>query len=124
MASSKSRLAVWELRNAVTTKQHTTNFRHLLPVNKRVVKYRGEGVPGVKTAPAKDRIKWWNIVPGDQIRLVGDSEGTLHEVQRVNKLTNRVLVKSQSVRQLIPLTLYDFLMNFALRHLRMNQSRG
>lgn len=95
MASSKSRLAVWELRNAVTTKQHTTNFRHLLPVNKRVVKYRGEGVPGVKTAPAKDRIKWWNIVPGDQVRVMADKMGLVREVLGVNKISNRVYVQNE-----------------------------
>jgi hypothetical protein len=38
----------------------------------------------------KDRIKFWNIVPGDKIRLLGDSTQKIHEVFRVNKLDNTV----------------------------------
>jgi hypothetical protein len=92
--SSGARLATWELRNAVSSSPFTTNFRHLLPVNKRIVQGRGEAKPGIKTAPAKDRIKWWNIVPGDQVRVMADKEGVMREVLGVNKISNRVFLQS------------------------------
>lgn len=53
-----------------------------------------------KVVPVKDRIKYWNIVPGDQIRLLGrrrggrrDENEVLHEVVAVNKFRNRVYVR-------------------------------
>ncbi|KAF7776307.1 hypothetical protein Agabi119p4_4700 [Agaricus bisporus var. burnettii] len=49
--------------------------------------------PVIKSVKPKDRIKYWNVVPGDQIRLLGDSSNRLHEVLSINKISNRVFVK-------------------------------
>jgi hypothetical protein len=55
--------------------------------------------PSVKPINPQDRIKYWNIVPGDQISLLGDRNKALHEVLSINKLTNRVYLKgAQNVR--------------------------
>lgn len=98
--SSKARLAIWELRNAVSSNPNTTNFRHLLPVNKRAVRRR-EGQAVIKTAPAKDRIKWWNIIPGDQVRVMADTTEPVREVLGVNKISNRVFLQSDKKVRLL-----------------------
>ncbi|KAK2466418.1 hypothetical protein APHAL10511_002060 [Amanita phalloides] len=82
-----------QLLNAVTTKPWTTNFKHLLPIPKKLLKRTSIRDPLIKSAWPKDRIKWWNIVPGDQIRLLGDKSNTLHEVLSINRVSNRVFVK-------------------------------
>jgi len=48
----------------------------------------------VKAAPARDRIKWWNVVPGDQVRVMGDKKMPMREVLAVNKVSNRVFLQS------------------------------
>lgn len=53
--------------------------------------------PVIKSVKPKDRIKYWNVVPGDQIRLLGDSSNRLHEVLSINKISNRVFVKGAVV---------------------------
>ncbi|KAI0091957.1 hypothetical protein BDY19DRAFT_884629 [Irpex rosettiformis] len=82
--------------NAVrgTTSIYTQSLRHVkasLPRfwNKRVV----WSDPSPKDVKPKDRIKWWNIVPGDQVRIRGEDE--LREVQAVNKLRNMVYLRHQ-----------------------------
>ncbi|KAI0366394.1 hypothetical protein BV20DRAFT_1002470 [Pilatotrama ljubarskyi] len=85
-----------ELARAATTQAFTRNFRHLLPVPRFLV--RGPLPPGEsrpKDTRPKDRIKYWNIVPGDYVRLRGDTQGTIHEVHRVNKISNRVVLKRE-----------------------------
>ena len=85
-----------ELAFAASSKALTRNFRHLLPVPRFLV--RGPLMPGQsrpKDTKPKDRIKFWNIVPGDFVRLRGDSQKAIHEVHRVNKLSNRVLLKRE-----------------------------
>ncbi|KAI0773813.1 hypothetical protein C8Q74DRAFT_1266795 [Fomes fomentarius] len=85
-----------ELAYAVTTQAFTRNFRHLLPVPRFLV--RGPLLPGQsrpKDTKPKDRIQYWNIVPGDFVKLRGDTKGTVHEVFRVNKLSNRVILKRE-----------------------------
>ena len=85
-----------ELATAATSKVYTRDFRHLLPVPRYLI--RAPRLPG-QTAPKdtepKDRIKFWNIVPGDFVRLRGDTSGSVHEVQKVNKLSNRVILKRE-----------------------------
>lgn len=49
--------------------------------------------PVIKSVRPRDRIKYWNVVPGDQIRLIGDRTNTLHEVLSINRISNRVFVK-------------------------------
>ena len=49
----------------------------------------------------KDRIKWWNIVPGDQVRIMAEKAGRVREVKGLNKFANRVFVEGdRKVRQL------------------------
>ena len=52
----------------------------------------------IKSVKPKDRIKWWNIVPGDQVRLRGDPEDIVHEVRKIDKLANRVYLRTPDVR--------------------------
>ncbi|KAL1721376.1 hypothetical protein EV715DRAFT_195112 [Schizophyllum commune] len=84
------------LYNAVeATAPWTTNFRHMLPTPRSWLKrppQTGDGSK-FKMAPLRDRIKWWNIVPGDQVKVVGDRYGALREVAKINKLSNRVWLK-------------------------------
>lgn len=91
------RLTKRELVSAITRDPRTTNFRHLLPVSKILqTKLKNElsiETFSRKTAPVRDRIKYWNIVPGDQIRLLGDRKKTLQEVTAINKFRNRVYVR-------------------------------
>ncbi|KAG5644945.1 hypothetical protein DXG03_007410 [Asterophora parasitica] len=82
-----------QLLSAATTKPWTQNFRHLLPVPKKFMKRTSVRDPLVKSVRPKDRIKYWNVVPGDQIRLLGDKKNTLHEVLSINRFSNRVFVK-------------------------------
>ncbi|PFH52590.1 hypothetical protein AMATHDRAFT_139736 [Amanita thiersii Skay4041] len=82
-----------QLIHAATTKPWTTNFKHLSPIPKKWLKRLSLRDPVLKAAHPNDRIKYWNIVPGDQIRLLGDKTNTLHEVLSINRISNRVFVK-------------------------------
>lgn len=82
-----------ELRAIVSNSPVTSNFRHLLPINKRFLQKTSDGTT-VKAAPARDRIKWWNVVPGDQVRVMGDKKMPMREVLAVNKVSNRVFLQS------------------------------
>ena len=87
-----------EAKRIFTTSKVTTNFRHLLPVAKP--KHIVTPNPLDKSQRAvspKDRIKWWNIVPGDHVRVIGDPDDAIHEVSATNKYTNRVYLKTQYV---------------------------
>ncbi|KAJ4472136.1 hypothetical protein J3R30DRAFT_3660026 [Lentinula aciculospora] len=100
------RLTRHEIVFAVSRSPWTTSFRHLLPVskilNQKLNRTSFEAF-SKKVVAVKDRIKYWNIVPGDQIRLLGgrrkgkdSAEGknvVLHEVVAVNKFRNRVYVR-------------------------------
>ncbi|KXN87948.1 hypothetical protein AN958_07958 [Leucoagaricus sp. SymC.cos] len=85
-----------QLIRGATTSPWTTNFRHLLPFPKKWLKRIGGREQIIKSVRPKDRIKYWNVVPGDQIRLLGDKTNTLHEVLSINKISNRVFVKGTS----------------------------
>lgn len=54
-------------------------------------------LPKFKDVKPKDRIKWWNIVPGDHVRVSGDPDGAIHEVKAINKYSNRVYLNMQNV---------------------------
>lgn len=79
--------------DATTTSPFLTNYNHLLPIPKTWRKRQSIYDPKLKSVRTGDRIRCWNIVPGDQIRLRGDKENTLHEVLSINRLSNRVFVK-------------------------------
>jgi hypothetical protein len=82
-----------QLLDAVTTSPWTTDFRHLFPIPKQWLKRTTIRAPFIKSVRPRDRIKYWNIVPGDQIRLLGDKKNILHEVLSINRISNRVFVK-------------------------------
>ncbi len=86
-----------QLLRGATTSPWTTNFRHLLPFPKKWLKRSSIRDPVIKSVRPNDRIKHWNIVPGDQIRLLGDKTNTLYEVLSINKISNRVFVKGAVV---------------------------
>ncbi|KAJ3548832.1 hypothetical protein NMY22_g1112 [Coprinellus aureogranulatus] len=79
--------------DATTTSPYTTNLNHLLTVPKAWRVRRSIYDPKLKSVRTRDRIRFWNVVPGDQIRIRGDKTNTLHEVLSINRLSNRVFVK-------------------------------
>ncbi|KAH9950027.1 hypothetical protein B0H21DRAFT_803286 [Amylocystis lapponica] len=88
-----------QLREIIqSSSRWTRDFRHLgrLPTfwTKRQPAL-AEIQPLLKAVKPHDRIKYWNIVPGDQVRLRGDPLKTIHEVHQINKLNNRVFLKSE-----------------------------
>ena len=96
----------WTRTQALTAFSASVWTRDLRHVNPKAVfpKSWGRRItfrdPMLKTVPVKDRIRWWNIVPGDQVRVLGakgSDADTLREVFRVNKLSNRVLLKKENV---------------------------
>ena len=83
--------------NAATQSAATTNFNHLRSIPRAWLIRRSKHDPKLKSVRVADRIKWWNIVPGDQIRLRGDKDNTIHEVLSINRLSNRVFLKNTAV---------------------------
>lgn len=76
------------------SKVKTSNFRHLLPYRRNAA-----ALEDTKIVSVDHRIKWWNVVPGDQVRVIGDNDEKVRDVNLVNKLTNRVYLKrDQNVR--------------------------
>ena len=88
-------MSLFELRTkAVTSSPFTSNFRHLLPVRKEFLERDKVTLdPPPKAAATKDRIKWWNIVPGDQVRVMAHKDGPIRDVVAVNKISNRVYLR-------------------------------
>ncbi|KAH7931269.1 hypothetical protein BV22DRAFT_1108724 [Leucogyrophana mollusca] len=86
-----------QLQRATTILPWTRDFRHLLPVPKHFQQRSSFFDPLAKAVRVKDRIKYWNIVPGDQIRVRGDPRGTIHEVLSINKFTNRVYLRGSVI---------------------------
>ncbi|KAI6122763.1 hypothetical protein EDD16DRAFT_1548906 [Pisolithus croceorrhizus] len=83
----------FQLLRATTRSPWTRDFRHLLPVPKHFAIKQSFYDPGIKAVRVKDRIKFWNVVPGDRVCIRGDGSGTIHEVLSINKFTNRVYLK-------------------------------
>ncbi|KAI5124173.1 hypothetical protein M0805_000980 [Coniferiporia weirii] len=88
-----------EAHKVFVTSKNTTNFRHLLPV----AKPRHLVVPNhLDRSPdpvlPRDRIKWWNIVPGDQVRVMAERDARVREVKGVNKFANRVYIEGDKKR--------------------------
>ena len=84
-----------EVLQAWTASPYTKSFRHLLPYNRQWERRNTFRDPIIKSAKPKDRIKYWNIVPGDQVRLRGENE-TMYEVLSINRLSNQVRLKVPS----------------------------
>jgi hypothetical protein len=83
--------------NATTKLGITTHFNHLRSIPRAWLIRRSKHDPKLKSVRPADRIKWWNIVPGDQICLRGDPDSALHEVLSINRLSNRVFLKNTAV---------------------------
>ncbi|KDQ64898.1 hypothetical protein JAAARDRAFT_167639 [Jaapia argillacea MUCL 33604] len=81
------------IRKAATNIPWTTNFDHLQSFPRHWLKPLSWRDPKLKAARVQDRIKWWNIVPGDQIRVLGDPAGVIHEVLNINRISSRVSLK-------------------------------
>ncbi|KZS97569.1 hypothetical protein SISNIDRAFT_449089 [Sistotremastrum niveocremeum HHB9708] len=81
------------LAQSTTTNAATTNLRHMQPVPKHLTHTRKLGIQKFKLSATKDRIKWWNIVPGDFIRVRGKEDEGIKEVMAVNKWKNWVYLK-------------------------------
>jgi hypothetical protein len=97
--------------SATTQNPALTNFNHLRRIPRAWLIRRSKHDPKLKSVRPADRIKWWNIVPGDQIRLRGDKEATIHEVLSINRLSNRVFLKNTAVRRLMHMLNF-----FLIRH--------
>lgn len=81
--------------SAVTASPWTRDLRHVGAVFPRYWSQRQTyRDPSFKAVKPKDRITWWNIVPGDQVRVRG-AAGDIREVFRINKLNNMVLLKKE-----------------------------
>jgi hypothetical protein len=85
-----------QVRNAITSNPWTKDFRHLDPVPLRYLKRFSFKDMMINAAKPQDRIKYWNIVPGDRVRITGDKGGQVLEVAKINKLSNRVYLKGMS----------------------------
>lgn len=73
----------------------TRHWGHMAPMpklNRKSLKHQQ-----LFPVPVKDRIRQWNIVPGDRIRIRGD-KGGIREVFGVNKYTNSVYFLASRVR--------------------------
>lgn len=88
--------ARWTLpqaRRAATTSPWTKDLNHLEPLPKFWSdKRKSVGALENVTKP-KDRIKWWNIVPGDQVKIRNRRTEEILEVAQINRLTNMVSLK-------------------------------
>jgi hypothetical protein len=98
MSSSLKYLTRTAAFNATTKNPTTTNFNHLKSFPRAWLIRKSKFEPRLKSVRPADRIKWWNIVPGDNIRLRGDKDSTIHEVLSINRLSNRVFLKNTTVR--------------------------
>lgn len=85
-----------EVFGAWTTSPYTRSFRHLLAYNRHWDRRYTFRDPQVKSVKQKDRIKFWNIVPGDQVRVKGETEQSIYEVLSINRLSNFVRLKVPS----------------------------
>ena len=73
--------------------------------------------PIIKSAKPRDRIKYWNIVPGDQVRIRGEESKTIYEVMSINRLSNQVRLKVPSSVSEITVSILLFYadVNFVLK---------
>jgi hypothetical protein len=86
-------LSAAQVRGAITSNPWTRDFLHLQPFPLSYLKRYSFKDILVKAVKPQDRIKYWNIVPGDRVKIIGDKEGKILEVSKINKLSNRVYLK-------------------------------
>lgn len=86
------KLTAGQINGLASKSPWTKNFRHMLPVDIKHLRMTAQmsQILTPKVVLTRNRIKYWNIVPGDQIRLRGDRNNTLHTVEAINRWTNRV----------------------------------
>ena len=87
-----------QIRGALTTSPWTKDFLHLQPFPLTYLKRFSFEDIVVKAVKPKDRIKYWNVVPGDRVRIIGDKDGKVLEVAKINKLSNRVYLKGATAK--------------------------
>ncbi|KIY45948.1 hypothetical protein FISHEDRAFT_48505 [Fistulina hepatica ATCC 64428] len=78
-----------------TTSPWTTDFRHLARIPRKHLQRLQDGSISFRAADTRDRIKYWNVVPGDQIRIKG-LDNRIRDVALINRVTNRVYVRGPS----------------------------
>jgi hypothetical protein len=89
-------LTAAQVRAAITSNPWTKDFRHLEAFPTSYLKRYSFKDMLVKAVKPQDRIKYWNIVPGDRVRIAGDKGGQVLEVAKINRLSNRVYLKGSS----------------------------
>jgi hypothetical protein len=92
----------------ITREWQTLNLRHMkLPaprMRRRARKALDGKLPTSSWLPSDQRIRWWNIVPGDQVRVLGQESAGVREVLAIDKLTNMVYLRyhKQAVCPVLP----------------------
>jgi len=75
---------------------HLTRHKQTAKFNKDVLRVQPSALR--EAVRPEDRIKWWNIVPGDRVRIAGDKTAAVHEVYSVNKIANTVFLRGVKTR--------------------------
>ncbi|KDQ14100.1 hypothetical protein BOTBODRAFT_159628 [Botryobasidium botryosum FD-172 SS1] len=70
----------------------TRNFRHMIPLSKRARRLMPKKALK-KEVPVDDRIKYWNLVPGDRVRIKGENKDKIVTILSVDKFKNQLLLK-------------------------------
>ncbi|KAI9513414.1 hypothetical protein F5148DRAFT_990782 [Russula earlei] len=86
-------LSLQQVRNAITSNPWTKDCLHMQPFPLSYLKRFSFKDTSAKAVKPQHRIKYWNIVPGDRVRIIGDKQGKILEVAKINKLSNRVYLK-------------------------------
>jgi hypothetical protein len=85
----------------LTDSRVTRNFRHLVmgPTFRQRSRFPTKLAPSPNYPKPSDRIKYWNIVPGDFVRVVRGAHASdeRHEVLSVDKTRNLVNLKGITV---------------------------
>jgi len=82
--------------NKIEESPWTRNWQHLTPL-RRQKPTRMSPAQAPTPVPVKDRIRQWNIIPGDRIRIRGDKESVIQEVLGINRYRNLVFLKARQV---------------------------
>lgn len=79
-----------QLSRATTFSPVTRSLKHMLPFPREWLKRTSPLDPHIKGVPSKQRIRWWNIVPGDSVRVRNQKKK--YDVVAINKISNRVFL--------------------------------